>query len=290
MQGDWKLRVKGANRDQIDINLIFNYDLELVLSPLSGSSYKAGDKVDVKAHLESGGQPLADPGLMKTSKATLLVTDTAANRTEEVALAAAGTDYAGTWTIADNKVYELKVRVEDASFYRESEPVTVDAAKGTVTAPSPSASPAAPPQAEKPFPWVYVYIGLAVLIAVVCGILVMARVKKANRGFIGQLIVEVRDRNTGERTHPQFKKLNAFKGKVKLHQIMQLAPEYAETDRIVFEPGRGDTLVLFNRSECTVEKAGRAVDASGGITLKKQDRVTILLVNTDKTIQLEFIL
>lgn len=290
VQGDWKLRVKGAQSDQIDINLIFNYDLELVLSPLAGSSYKAGDKIAVKAHLESGGQPLADPELMKTSKATLLVTDKAANRTEEVALAAEGTDFTGAWTVADNKTYELKVRVEDASFYRESEPVTVDAAAGTVSAPSPSPSSGSSPAAEKPFPWVYVYSALAVLLAAVCGMLVMARVKKANRGFIGQLVVEVRDSNTGERSHPQFKKLNAFKGKVKLHQILQLAPEYAETDRIVFEPGRGDTLMLFNRSECTVEKAGRAIDASAGITLKKQDRVTVLLVNTDKTIQLEFIL
>ncbi|MBC8081451.1 MAG: VWA domain-containing protein, partial [Gorillibacterium sp.] len=291
-QGDWKLRVKGVDRDKVDINLIFNYDLELVMEPLAGGKYKAGDSVDIKAHLESGGQPLNDAELMKTNKSTLIVMDLATKKTEELPLTNAGSDFIGKWTIPEDNRYEIKVRVEDASFYRETEPVVVDAAAGTVTTPAPSSSPVAMPHSEKkPFPWFYVFIGLVVLIlAAVAGFLILSRIRQANRGFIGQFIMEIRDKNTGERTNPQYKKLNGFKGKLKLHQLMQLAPEYAETERIVFVPGKGDTVVLFNRSECIVEKAGRAVDAAAGLAMKKNDRVTIVLNNTEKSIQLEYIL
>ncbi|MCL6459814.1 MAG: VWA domain-containing protein [Gorillibacterium sp.] len=291
-EGDWKLKVKGANRDQIDINLIFNYDLEFVMDPLAGGAYKAGDTINVKAHLESGGQPLGDAELMKTSKSTLFVTDLATKKTEEIVLKNTGSDFTGEWKVPEAKQYELKVRVENASFYRETEPVTVDAASGTVSTPAPNTSPGAVPDSEKkPFPWTYVFIGLVVLIlAATACYLIMSRVRKANRGFIGQFIMEIRDKNTGERSNPQYRKLNAFKGKFKLHQLMQLVPEYAETERIVFVPGKGDTLILFNRSECSIEKAGRAVDATSGLVIKKHDRLTIVLNNTEKSIQLEYIL
>ncbi|MBC8080948.1 MAG: VWA domain-containing protein, partial [Gorillibacterium sp.] len=292
VKGDWKLKVKGVDREQIDINLIFNYDLKLVMNPVVAISPKAGDNIDIKAHLESGGQPIDDPELMKTSKSTLFVTDIVAKKTTEIPLTNVGLEFTGVWQVPEDKKYELKVRVEDASFYRETEPVTVDAASGTVTTPAPSTSPVTTPVLEEePFPWNYVFIGLAVLVLVATACyLIMSRIRKANRGFIGQFIMEIRDKNTGVRTNPQYKKLNVFKGKFKLHQLMQLAPEYAETEGIVFEPGKGDTLVLFNRSQCIIEKAGRAVDATTGLGIKKHDRVTIVLNNSEKSIQLEYIL
>ena len=33
--GDWTLKVKGMPADKIDINLVFNYDLQLSLAPLA---------------------------------------------------------------------------------------------------------------------------------------------------------------------------------------------------------------------------------------------------------------
>ncbi len=38
--GDWKLQVKGVQQDQIDINLVFNYDLELKLDAPPAKAYK----------------------------------------------------------------------------------------------------------------------------------------------------------------------------------------------------------------------------------------------------------
>ncbi|MFD0716417.1 hypothetical protein [Paenibacillus sp. GCM10027626] len=113
--------------------------------------------------------------------------------------------------------------------------------------------------------------------------------KQANRGFVGQLVIEIRDENTGDKTSPQYKKLSAFKGKLLLHQLLQLAPELKETDKVVFKPGSNDRIVLHNGSTCTVEKSGRAVNASRELEMKSGDRITVTLAQVDKTIFIEYL-
>ncbi|MDF2722134.1 MAG: hypothetical protein K0Q59_1809, partial [Paenibacillus sp.] len=87
---------------------------------------------------------------------------------------------------------------------------------------------------------------------------------------------------------PQYKKLNGFKGKVKLHQLLQLAPEYAETEKVIFTPG-SDSVFVTNQSSCLIEKAGRALDASKPKELRKNDRIKITLQNSNKSIWLDYI-
>lgn len=292
--GDWKLQVKGADRDKIDISLVFNYDIRVVMEPLTAASYKAGDRLKIKAHLESAGDPLTDAGLLGAAKASLVATDLDLKKEITAPLTLSGTDFTGEWSLPENHRYEVLVRVEDSGFIRDSEAVTVDAAKGTVTAaPSPTASSSAVPSPapeKKPFPWTAVLLGGLLALLVIAGLIVfLSRLRKANRGFFGQMVVEVRDEVTGERLSPQYRKLNAFKGRFRLHQLLQLAPEYAETDKIVFEPGKGDTLMLYNRSGCLIERSGRSVDAGKGIELRKNDRIKITLQNVNKSIQLEYI-
>ncbi len=51
VQGNWTLKVKGVPQDKIDINLVFNYDLQLKLAPLA-KSYRVGDTVKIASFLE----------------------------------------------------------------------------------------------------------------------------------------------------------------------------------------------------------------------------------------------
>ncbi|MEO3945658.1 vWA domain-containing protein [Gorillibacterium sp. CAU 1737] len=295
VEGDWKLEVKGATSDQIDISLVFNYDIRVVMEPFGGSGYKAGDRLAIKAHLESGGEPLTDDALLQSAKASLVAKDLDSSKEIVTPLTLQGSQFTGEWALPEARRYEVKVRVEDSGYTRDSEPVTVDAAAGTVTAaPSPTAStkpaPTVPAEEKKPFPWTTVLIGgVIALIVIAGGVVLFSRYKKANRGFFGQMIIEIRDENTGERLSPQYRKLNAFKGRLRLHQLLQLAPEFAETDKIVLEPGKGDTLVLYNRTGCMIERSGRTVDATKGLELRKNDRIRITLQNVNKSIQLEYI-
>lgn len=291
-EGDWKLRVKGASKDKIDINLVFNYDLELEMEPIAAGSHKRGDKVQIGAYLTSNGQKLQTAELYKNMNAVLLAKDLDSGQTEEIKLNNTGDKFEGTFEIPEAHDYELKIRAEERSFYRESEPVTISAkaASGGAGATKPT-TPAAPEaEKEKPFPWLTVVISaIAAAVLAAAAYFIAAAVKKANRGFVGQIVIEIRDENTHEKSFPQYKKLTAFKGKFNLHQLLQLAPELKETEKVVFTPAKGDRITLRNGSAVPVEKSGRVVDASAGLELKSGDRITLPLQQIDKTIFIEYL-
>ncbi|PZT56823.1 vWA domain-containing protein [Paenibacillus silvae] len=284
-EGDWKLRVKGAPKDSIDINLLFNYDLQLVTDPIKTKSYTKGDKIDLAARLENGGQPLQDNDLYADMKATLVVQDKDTGKTEQQPLKNTGSGFTGTFEVPDNHNYELIIRAEEDSFYRESTPIIVNAGGAGGSQAQPTT-----PATAKPFPWMPVILGVIALIVVaVGGWFLMGWLKRKNRGFVGQIIVEVRDENTGDKSYPQYKKLASFRGRFHLHQLLQLDPELKETEKYIFTPGNGDRLIIRNTAGGTLEKSGRAVDASSGVELKNGDRLSIPLQQADKTILIEYL-
>ncbi|OMF18704.1 hypothetical protein BK127_09635 [Paenibacillus sp. FSL H7-0331] len=292
VQGDWKLQIKGVPKEKIDINLIYNYDVQVSMEVLSSNSYKPGDTVPIKAFLESNGAKITDADLYKNLKAALVITDLDTKKTSETPLTASVQGIEGTFKIPEAHDYEIKVKAEDASFVRESQPVTVSAKKAGASTPVPppttgsnEATAGSTSALVGPIAWI---VGI-LLVLIAAALFALSRWKKANKGFYGQMVVEIKDEDTGERTTPQYRKLNAFKGKVELHQLLQLAPEFAETKQIVFKPGPGDTVVLYNQSGCVIEKGGRLFDAVNGKELKNNDRIKILLQNINKSITVEFI-
>ncbi|MNR55306.1 hypothetical protein D3C85_1756450 [compost metagenome] len=74
-----------------------------------------------------------------------------------------------------------------------------------------------------------------------------------------------------------------------LHQLLQLAPEFAETKDIVFRPGPNDTVLLHNATPCVVEKGGRVFDAAKGKEIRANDRIKIALQNVNKSISVEYL-
>lgn len=286
VQGDWKLQIKGVPQEKININLIYNYDLQVSMELSSSISYGPGATVPIKAYLQSNGQNITDMELYKNAKSTLVVTDLDTKKTQEIPLTTSDKGIEGSMKIADAHDYELKVKVENSNFVRESQPAKISAKTGAVT-PSDGGSGAA--EAPKTN-WAVTGSWIAgVLILLAAAWIAFSAWKKANKGFVGQMVIEIKDEDTGERTNPQYKKLNAFKGKCQLHQLLQLAPEFAETKQIVFKPGAGDNVMLVNESGCTIEKGGRVFDASKGKELKNNDRIRITLQNVNKSIHLEYL-
>ena len=218
-------------------------------------------------------------------KATLSVKDLDNGKTENIALTTGKQGFTGQFKVGNASGYEAVVKAEDQSFFRETEPqkITVQTA---------AKAPAAPKQTkeEKPFPWIYVVlavIGALILAALIYFLLKVA--KEKNRGFSGQMVIEVRDEDTGERSNPQYKRLKGFKGKFQLHQLLGLHPEFAETNQIIFKPAAGDALLIINNSNCTIEKSGRAIDAKKGQIVKRNDRLRIVLKQVNKSIYIEYI-
>ncbi|MEK5480161.1 vWA domain-containing protein [Paenibacillus sp. FSL R5-0407] len=288
-EGDWKLKVKGTSKDKIDINLVFNYDLELAMEPLPSTSYKPGDEVAISSYLTSNGQKLANDEMYKNMAAVLKVTDLDSGKTEEIKLDNKGDKFEGTYKIPDKHEYELVVKAEEKSFYRESPPVKITAKPAGSAATPPASSPSTGEE-EKSFPLMPVLLSVAAaLVLLSAGYFIFRKVKQNNRGFVGQIVLEIRDENTNEKSYPQYKKLTAFRGKFNLHQLLQLAPELKETERIVFTPGSNDRIIITSGTAGTIEKSGRAIDASKGYELKGGDRITLPLSSVDKTIFIEYL-
>lgn len=282
-QGDWTLKIKGVPKEKVEINLVYNYDIQVAFDAPPSSAYKPGDVVPVEARLESNGQPVTDAELYKQAKATLVVTDKDAGTATEEPLALSAAGIKGSFKIPEPHNYELKVKVEDANFVRESLPVPITAKPGGGT------SPAADEGERLLSPAGWAAAGAAALAVIAALVMALSYYRKANRGFVGQLVVEITDEDTGERTSPQYRKLSAFKGKLQLHQLLQLAPEFAETKKIVFRPAPGDLLTVVNEAGCAIEKGGRLLDAARPHELRANDRIKITLQNVNKTITLEYL-
>lgn len=137
-EGDWKLQVKGVPKDKIDINLVFNYDLELKIDALPSATYKKGDKIDITSHLFSNGTQVTLSNLYQDMKAVLLATDIDTGDVQEIELDNSGAVFKGTFEVKESHNYELKVRAEESSFYRESAPVQISAKTGGAATTAPS--------------------------------------------------------------------------------------------------------------------------------------------------------
>ena len=214
------------------------------MDPPPPSKVKAGDTIDIKAHLVSNGQKSQDQEQYGNMTAKLLVKDLDTGDESEVELENKGGDFEGNYKLPQKHDYELRVRAEEQSFYRESAPVKISAKAATAGSGSGGKEMTAGEDA-KPFPLWPVIIGIAASLLVgAVAYFILGAIKRANKGFVGQIVIEIRDENTGEKTFPQYKKLTSFKGKFNLHQLLRLAPELKETEKILFMPGKNDRIIL----------------------------------------------
>mgnify|MGYP001026572708 CR=1 FL=1 len=287
-EGDWTLQIKGVKQDQIDINLIFNYDLQLMLADIPAQSYSKGDSIDIQAFLSSNNQRLQDQSLYANMTAKLLVHDVNTGADSSIELSNEGDHFAGQFQLPEAHDYELTVRAEEKSFYRESATITINGSGAGGTSGSGS-STVQVEESEAGLLLPAILGGAGLLIILAAAYFLWKYVQKSNKGFVGQLVIEIQDDNTGEKSYPQYKKLTGFRGKFTLHQLLQLTPELAESAQIVFTPGRNDKLAVRSTGAIPIEKSGRAVQAAQGIELGHNDRITVPLGSVGKTILLEYL-
>jgi hypothetical protein len=61
-----------------------------------------------------------------------------------------------------------------------------------------------------------------------------------------------------------------------------------EAEKLVFIPGREDSLIVKNSSACMIQRSGRNLDSSRGIELKDRDNITINLTKVHESISIEY--
>lgn len=302
--GDWTLKVKGVPSDKIDINFVFNYDLQLSLTPLENKDYKAGDTIKVEAFFEDNGQQITNNDLYHTMNAALIISNLETGQKQEIPLTATQAGYTGQFILGNSENYEVMVKAEGNSFFRETSVQKISVQKAAV----PAATDVIPVKETKAFPWIYaVLIGLG---AVLLFSLIFTYSKKRNSrksdhpavpaytfypnkrkgklGFFGQIMIEIKDEKSGELFEPKFEKLKSFKGEFSLPQLFKLSKEFTETDQINFIPLTDFALLILNKSNCKIEMNGIEVEGDYQ-RFRPNDKLRIVLQDVNKSISVRII-
>ena len=286
--GDWKLYVKGIKGDRININLVYNYDIDVMIEPLASNSFNKGDMLDIVAYLSLQGTALSDDALYRNAVASLVITDEKGNQTKSD-LMVNGQKFEGNYKLAEEGNFTVTVLVEDSSYQRESSPITISVGKGKIAQSKNQIEDSAGKEENKKLP-LYIGIGIGVIFLVAVLLFMIKKMQDAKRPLVGQMVVEVKDNTTGKLTPPQYKKLHVFQGKVSVHALLQFAPEYKEAEKILLKAMPGDKVILLNGSAYTIERSGRALKMENGLELRRGDKLSINMADAGVTIQLEYLL
>ena len=295
MEGDWKLYVKGMPRDQINIDLVYNYDLDVTLEPLSQTSFVKGEDLKVSAYLSLQGTAIVDDALYQNAKAMLILRNTQSGVETRVDMGMNNQKFSGSYQLNEEGEFEVSVLVEDTSFQRESTPISITVGtKGnnpvSTGSPNGPGNELDPNKKEGKSPLFFIGIGIITLGLIGAAVIALKKLQETKRPLVGQVVIELRDNTTGKLSPPQYKKLNVFQGKVSLHALLSFAPEFKEAEQIIFKAASGDKVMLINKSPYVIEKSGRAVKADMGVELKKGDKLGINMADSGQTVQVEYLL
>ncbi|WP_315120225.1 vWA domain-containing protein [uncultured Clostridium sp.] len=275
--GEWTLKVKGVSGSSIKLSYVFNYDIQIEakFDPVNPNK---GDKLNVEAYFVNNGQKVTDKELYNGVKGNLIIKSLKDNSIKEVPLSVEEGAFKGEYSIPDNEKYELKVRVDGSSFYRESSPIIIGGGGAVASDP--------PKESILKKPLVLGGIGVAVLVLIIALILASAKKKRVN-GF-GRVELKIKDENTNEFLPPQFRSLKGYRGSFSLFEVLGLKEEYEETEGVRFIFKNDDSIELVNKSECIVQKSGRKLNKDSDIRLYNGNKVTIQLNKISKSVTVEF--
>lgn len=272
-KGDWTLEVKGVSGDKIKINYVYNYNLS-VGANISPTDLKKDESINVSAYLMSSGQKVTDQSVYSGVSGKLIVKSLKDDSTKEYALTKNSNGFSGKYKFSDEGDYEVTVKLDGSSFFRESSPVkvTVKAAAAVKTSSSGK---------------IIMISAAGIVIALLLAFFIIKALKKNTRKGFGRVMLEVKDESTGEVSSPKYKLLEGYTGKFSLYEVLGLKEEYIEAEKLNFKFGN-ECLILDNKSECIVKKAGRNVEGGEGLQMLNGERIVIVLNKVTKTVSMEF--
>lgn len=122
--GKWQLRIKSAKGCKVHVNLFFNYRVSLKGTAQLETGDTEGSRIVVKGHLEKEGMVLEDEVLYRQFTGSAIVTDTD-NAQHIYPLSRNGCSFEGSIPVDKGGTYEIVLRVDSDTMYRESEKMEV---------------------------------------------------------------------------------------------------------------------------------------------------------------------
>lgn len=123
--GEWILRVKGVEGDQIKIGMVFISDLGLHVD-VDKSTVQKGQSISIQAYLTEDGDPYAGTELYQELDGVIRAADSSGKVIEEkMSINEEGTALAGTFTPLEERDYQVYVHVEGERLFRDSDKIKI---------------------------------------------------------------------------------------------------------------------------------------------------------------------
>lgn len=281
-KGIWILDVKGVKKDQIAINIIFNYDIKVIMENLPKEQFSINENIRVKAFLESEDERIQDKELYGSIQSKIILVDSGSGKVEEILMESIDDSFIGDLKVSKPGNYEIFIRSEAETFFRESESLKFEVTQDNITQDNIKVE-------TKENKWLIPLLssigGLIILLIIIFFLIKL--IKNKNRNLVGQVVLIVKEKD-GTESNPRFRHLNDYKGKVRIFELLSEKTEFEETKDIYLLPGKLENIVIKNLSNAQIEKFGEIIDAKTGYELNKNDSITIFLKGSDKNITLEY--
>ena len=291
-QGNWELKVKGVKEDKIAINIVYNYEIQLLIENLTESKgpYNRGDEISIKSYLLSEGKPVEGTELYEDMDASLIIENSEGEIIYDEPMVFDQDGFRAKVLLEyEEGNYEIIAWIEAKTFYRESEPLKisikpeiVETGTGTVTE-----TVTGDVEVGEDGNWkkiLYYSLGGVLLFALII-FFVLRKIRGIGR-FIGHVILIITEGNKENR--PITKRLSNYKNRVNLFDLLGRRREFIETKKITFLPGKQESLTLQNLSRIKIIKDNEEIDTKNGYQLKSNDKINIVLDDLNKVINLEY--
>lgn len=242
-RGNRVLGIKGQMGQSADVSIIYNYELGLDVTKILDREYKPGDSINIDAYLTSNGQKLEDMDFYKGLNGKIILNNEKGDLVEEFKMENSSNGFKGICKIPSGGNFQILVRVDGNSFYRESEAVklNIDSIQQVVEN---KVEPLKPEIKDKKTMDLNVYlIGgiILVFIIVICAILLLKRPKKRkivtseaveSSGLSGRIMVTIKEEATGISHPPIVRNLEHYDSGISIVQIIPELLEYKGLEKI----------------------------------------------------------
>jgi Ca-activated chloride channel homolog len=128
----------------------------------------------------------------------------------------------------------------------------------------------------------------ALFILLAAGLLIKRKVARDNISPAGQMLVKIKDEETGSTSSDEYIDITGYKGDFSVFEVLRSNPAYEDTSKVMIKAKDDETLILTNKSQCTVESGGTEIDASKGHLIKLNDTIEVITPGRKQIISMKY--
>lgn len=119
-KGSWNLKIKGEKGLKVQINLLFNYDISLVMELAEADKVRLGQSVEVTGYLNSPDGKVTDSDFYANFTGVIQIEKEDGSVTQ-APMTTEKDGFKGRFLLEEEGTYQISIRADSESFYRVSE-------------------------------------------------------------------------------------------------------------------------------------------------------------------------